>query len=69
MRESRASRADTDKATQRGVTRGALAHKFRLAINAREDARRYDSWDRQGNKLPRFNKIPYLCAQLVYDLI
>jgi len=39
MRESRASHADTDEAMQRGVTRGALAHKFRRAINAREDVR------------------------------
>lgn len=62
MRESRASHVDTDKATQRGVTRGALAHKFHRAINAREDVRRYDSWDRRVNKLSRFNKILYLCA-------
>lgn len=56
MRESRASRADTDKATRRDVTRGALAHGSRLAINAREDARRYDSWDRRGNELPSLIK-------------
>jgi len=71
MRESRASRADTDKATQRGVTRGALAHKFHLAINAREDAQRYNSWDRRGNKLSCFilyNKIPYLSARLIYAI-
>jgi len=43
MRETRAPRSDTDKAAQSEVARGALAYKFRPAINAREDAPGYDS--------------------------
>lgn len=39
----RAPCTDTDKAARREVARGVLAYKFRPAINAREDTRRYDS--------------------------
>lgn len=48
---------------KREVARGVLAHKFRLAINAREVVRRYFR-DRWANKLPHFNKVPCLRTRL-----